>query len=71
LYGSFLGFGIFYGFVLLLIGEVLVFGSEMGINGLIIKEKYTSHIVFSTFLANLASLIIGTIIAIQLNVLLW
>jgi hypothetical protein len=71
LYGSFLGFGIFYGFVLLLIGEVLVFGSEMGINGLIIKEKYTSHIVFSTFLANLASLIIGTIIAIQLNALLW
>jgi hypothetical protein len=71
LYGSFLGFGIFYGIVLLLIGEVLVFGSEMGINGLIIKEKYTSHIVFSTFLANLASLIIGTIIAIQLNALLW
>ena len=34
--------------------------------GLVIKEKYTAHIVFSTFLANLASLILGTIITLQL-----
>ena len=66
LYGTFLGSGMFGNFLLLIVGEIIVFGSEMGINGLVIKEKYTAHIVFSTFLANLASLILGTIITLQL-----
>lgn len=66
LYGTFLGNGIFGNFLLLIVGEIIVFGSEMGINGLVIKEKYTAHIVFSTFIANLASLIFGTIITLQL-----
>lgn len=66
LYGTFLGNGMFGNFLLLIVGEIIVFGSEMGINGLVIKEKYTAHIVFSTFIANLASLIFGTIITLQL-----
>lgn len=66
LYGTYLGNGMFGNFLLLIVGEIIVFGSEMGINGLVIKEKYTAHIVFSTFIANLASLIFGTIITLQL-----
>jgi hypothetical protein len=71
IYGIFIGNGAFANVVWLLLGELLVFGFEMGINGLMIKEKYTSHIVFSTFLANLASLILGTIISLELYRLLW
>lgn len=66
LYGTYLGNGMFGNFLLLIVGEIIVFGSEMGINGLVIKEKYTAHIFFSTFIANLASLIFGTIITLQL-----
>lgn len=71
IYGMYIGYGAFANMVGLLLGELLVFGFEMGINGLMIKEKYTSHIVFSTFLANLASLILGTIISLELYRLLW
>ena len=66
LYGTYLGNGLFGNFLLLILGEIIVFGVEMGANGLVIKEKYTAHIVFSTFLSNLASLIFGTVITIQL-----
>lgn len=66
IYGTFIGNGMFGNFLLLVLGEILVFGFEMGVNGLTIKEKYTAHVVFSTFLANLASLIFGTMIALQL-----
>ena len=71
IYGIFIGNGAFANVVWLFIGELFVFGFEMGVNGLVIKEKYTSHIVFSTFLANLASLILGTVISLELYRLLW
>ena len=71
IYGIFIGNNAFANIVWLFLGEIFVFGFEMGVNGLMIKEKYTSHIVFSTFLANLASLILGTIISLELYRLLW
>lgn len=71
IYGTFIGNGMFGYIIWLIIGELIVFSFEMGLNGLIIREKYTAYIVFSTFLANLASLIFGTIITLELYKILW